>query len=73
MISREAMCLGGYFCAQHHDHAGDGNHADDNFNHAHGTHLFSGGLEFDRPVIKTSARVRSLYHNFFRLQKIMSK
>ena len=65
--------LGGYFCAQHHDNAGDENHADDNFSHAHMQHLFSGGLDFDRPVIKTSALMSELYHIIFRLQKIFSE
>ena len=49
------MCLGGYFCENVENDTCQQCDADNNFIHTHPTHLISGGLEFDRPVVRQSA------------------
>ena len=62
------MCLGGYFCEDVEDYSSQRDNADDDFNHTHHPTPPTGGLKFDRPVVKTFGTMEKLYQIIFTLQ-----
>ena len=62
------MNLGGYFCAYHEHDGCHHDYGDDELDNTHARHLIFGGLEFNRPAIKTSALCQQLYQIIFSLQ-----
>ena len=60
--------LGGYFSAYKEHDSCHHDYGDDELDSTHARHLIFEGLEFNRPVIKTSALWQPLYQIIFSLQ-----